>query len=515
MLRKWVFSVLVGLSLISFCTAQQSDIWEEFKQAEQQNTTAVLPNFSYAGYKRSNVAIPHVNYTVFKVTDYGAKPDDNTSDKKAIQKAIRAASKNGEGIIYFPKGRYHINTRTDDQDILSITSSKIVFRGEDKNEAILFFETDLPPADPKKLWTCPYALQTKSKATDSYITKIVGNSKRNSNTIEVEDASNIKKGDWLIIKVLNNDPELIKHDIGPLRPDKEWTAIIEKGVKVDERHQVAAVRGNTIELESVLHYDVKAKYNWSVFRFKQISHVGFENITFEGNWTKKFVHHRSSQDDGGWSILKIQNATDSWIKDCIFRNVSNAASFSHSANCTALNVVIEGNLGHSAIHSSRSTNILIANCMDNAGMHHSFGVDGNSSGTVIWRSKYAAHTCFEAHASQPRATLFDKVEGGFFQGRAGGARFNLPNHGRHLVLWNFKELDAPEKEFRFIATETWWWRIVPPIIVGFHGAGTTFKEDEVGILESLGEPVNPESLFEAQLALRIGELPEWIKSGRP
>lgn len=95
-------------------------------------------------------------------------------------------------------------------------------------------------------------------------------------------------------------------------------------------------------------------------------------------------------------------------------------------------------------------------------------------------------------------------------GRAGGARQNLPNHGRYLVLWNYKETDEPESNFEFWSTKTWYWKIVPPIIVGFHGAGTTFKKDEVQILESLGTPVKPESLFEEQLKLRLGKLPDWI-----
>ena len=95
-------------------------------------------------------------------------------------------------------------------------------------------------------------------------------------------------------------------------------------------------------------------------------------------------------------------------------------------------------------------------------------------------------------------------------GRVGGARHNLPNHGRYLVLWNYKETDEPESNFEFWSTKTWYWKIVAPIIVGFHGAGTTFKADEVQILESMGTPVKPESLFEEQLTLRLGKLPEWI-----
>lgn len=329
--------------------------------------------------------------------------------------------------------------------------------------------------------------------------------------ISVDDASKIKKGDWITIKVLNNATDLVEKDLFPLKPDPTWKSIINKGVQVNEHHQVAKVEGNTVHLVEPIHYNIEAQYDWEIYAFEYVEHVGFENLTFEGNWTKDFIHHRSAQDDGGWSILQISRSINSWVKDVTFKNVSRALEFSVSAACTALNVSVEGKIGHTAVDVAGSTGILIANSVDLAGMHHSFGVSGGSTtNTVIWRSKYPEHTSFEAHASQPRATLFDNVEGGFFQGRAGGARQNLPNHGRYLVLWNYKETDAPEENFRFVATDTWFWRILPPIIVGFHGSGTTFKEDEVQILESLGKPVQPESLFEAQLELRLGKLPNWI-----
>lgn len=513
MLLKFKILLFIVFTAAS-CSSQESSLWQNFKEARQNNTEPILPDFSYAGYMHSEKQIPTVNYKVFNVVNYGAIPDDDISDKIAINKAIKAAQENGEGIVYFPKGKYYINTNDDDQSIITITSSKIVFRGEDQKNTTLFFEKDLPPADPEKLWTCPSALRVKSLKKSTYITKITSDAVRETYNISVKNASKIKSGDWIVVQVLSKNKDLVKYDLGSLKPEKEWTSILEEGVKVNEVHQVASVKGNDIQLVSPIHYDIKAKHNWKVYRFSHVNHVGFERITFEGNWTKKFIHHRSAQDDGGWSILTMSNAVNSWVKECTFKNVNNALSFSYSANSTALDVTINGNLGHSAIHSSRSTNILIANCNDVAGMHHSFGVDGNSSGTVIWKSNYAAHTSFESHASQPRCTLFDHVEGGFFQGRAGGARFNLPNHGRYLVLWNFKEIDKPEKDFRFVAEKSWYWRIAPPIIVGFHGAGTTFKENQVQALESLGTPVKPGSLFEAQLKLRLGELPNWIAARR-
>ncbi|WP_139958487.1 DUF4955 domain-containing protein [Flavicella sediminum] len=510
---------LITFSLISFLNisvnAQKSALWNEFVDAKKNGTEAVLPDFSFAGYKYSEVEIPSVNYKIFDVTKFGAKPNDTKSDKEAIRKAIAAAIKNKEGIVFFPKGKYYINTSKDDIKPILIKASHIVFRGEGagENGSVLFFEKDLPPTDPKKLYSCPSAIQTSAGGSDNLLTEVTANAKRETFKISVKDASKIKKGDWVILKVVNNSKDLIRYDTQPLTVEKEWETIRNKGVQVNERHQVAHVKGNTITFKEPIRFDIQKRHQWKIYSFAHSEGLGFENIRFEGNWMKKFKHHRSAQDDGGWSILKVSRAVNSWVKDCTFKNVSNALGFSQSAYSTALNIQIEGNIGHSSVHAGGgSTGILLANIIDKAGMHHAAGVGGGSTcATVIYKATYPAHTSFESHASQPRCTLFDNVEGGFFAGRAGGARKNLPNHGRYLVLWNYKETDVAEKDFRFVATDSWYWRIVPPIIVGFHGSETTFKKDEVQVLESLGTPVTPKSLFEEQLKLRLGKLPEWIK----
>jgi len=509
---NFIFTVIV-FSFLS-CNAQQSAVWENFKEAKKNGTQAILPDFSYAGYKYSEVEIPTVNYKIFDVTNFGAQPNDTISDKKALIKAIAAANKNGEGIVYFPRGKYYFFTGNDPLTPIQIKGSNIVFRGEGvgENGTILFFDKDLPAKDSTKLWTVPFMLQTVATGSDVKLADVVADVKRETFSVEVSDASQIKKGDWVILHVKNNSKDLIEYDLQPLIPDPAWSSILDKGVVVNERHQVASVKGNTVTFVTPIHYDIYKKHNWKISSFAHSKGIGFENLTFEGNWTKEFIHHRSAQDDGGWSILKMARLVDSWVKDCKFVNVSNAVAFSQSAASTALSITIEGKIGHSAIHAAGgSTGILIANVNDIAGMHHTYGVGGGSTaGTVIWRSKHPAHTSFESHASQPRCTLFDNVEGGFFLGRAGGARFNLPNHGRYLVLWNYNETDEAETDFEFWSTKTWYWKIVPPIVVGFHGAGTTFKKEDVQIVESLGTPVQPKSLFEEQLKLRLGKLPKWI-----
>ena len=503
---------------MSATNAQQSKLWKEYKEAYKSGEEAKLPNFSFAGYQYSEKPIPVVNHKTFNVVDFGADKTGNKSSKLAIRKAISAAEKNGSGVIFFPKGRYLINTNGDDLKPIDISGSNIVFRGEGNNSngSVLFFEKDLPAEDPNKMWSCPPAIKVKATAGDEFITDVIANARRETFSVKVNDASKIKVGDWVILKVQNNAPDLIEYDIQPLPIQDQWTSIQEHGVLVNERHQIKEVNGNTITFFEPIHYDVQAKHGWKILSYGHLENIGFENIHFEGNWTTPFEHHKNAQHDGGWTILTIGRSINSWVKDCTFHNMSRAVVFSQSAYCTALKNKVTGNYGHSAISAGGgSTGILIAKNTDTAGAWHTFGVQGGSTtGTVIWRCKYPDFTCFESHASQPRCTLFDKVEGGFFLGRAGGALTNLPNHGRYLILWNFKETDEAEENFEFWGTKTWYWKIVPPIIVGFHGSGTTFLEKDVDVVESLGKPVKPESLWEAQLELRLGKLPKWISNYR-
>ncbi|GAL82065.1 hypothetical protein JCM19274_2776 [Algibacter lectus] len=171
-----------------------------------------------------------------------------------------------------------------------------------------------PPTDPDKLWSCPPAIKVSSPKKDKAITNVISNANRETFSLKVENASKIKKGDWVILKMQNNSKDLITQDIQPLKLEPKWTSIIEKGVVVNERHQVANVKGSTITFVEPIHYKIQSKHNWSLSTFEHLTHVGFEKMTFEGNWTKDFKHHRSAQDDGGWSILGISDAVTHGLK---------------------------------------------------------------------------------------------------------------------------------------------------------------------------------------------------------
>ena len=100
--------------------------------------------------------------------------------------------------------------------------------------------------------------------------------------------------------------------------------------------------------------------------------------------------------------------------------------------------------------------------------------------------------------------------------RQGGDDAQMPNHMSDLVIWNFNNTTDFDYEgmdaFIWWDTSSRWWKILPPVIVGFHGNPIRFDESsgQVKYMESNGNPVSPGSLFEAQLEHRLGYVPGWL-----
>ena len=503
---------LVFLLLIvgSVSAQNKSKIFESYIKDR-----STLPDFSYVGYHHGEKDIPKItDYKIFNVIDFGAIPNDEISDKVAIQKTIDAANKNGSGIVFFPKGRFLINEDTDAANSIISKSSKIIFRGSGSGEGgtELFMKNALPPADPAKMWTVPPVFILSSGGSDKAIGQVANSATVGSQSLTLTTTEGLKEGDWIILKLLDNSKELIEAELKQYKVEPAWTYLVNKGIDVRVYYQIQNINANTVTLTAPISYNIDAKYKWEVLKFANSKEVGIEDIAFVGNWKERFVHHRSWRDDSGFTMLRISKTTNSWMKNCRFTDCSVATIVTQSANISVLNCVIDGNAGHEAICSNGSTNVLIAKCTDLASQWHSFGSSHGAMNTVIWKSTYPATTCFESHASQPRNTLLDNVEGGLLNGRGGGALENMPNHMQGLVMWNYKQTNVAEKDFEFWpdSRKNKWWKIPNPVVVGYTSSGTTFNEDNLGQYESLDKAVEPASLYKAQLKLRLGKLPKWL-----
>ncbi len=503
---------IITVLLISTYTIQlsaQKNLFETYKAQKLAGQETTLPDFSYVGYENGEKTIPVVDYKLFNVTDFGALPNDNTSDKASIQRCIDAAVANGSGIVYFPKGLYLVNEAGESETPIVINGSNIVLRGEDG--AVLFMREHMTAIDPNKMWTTPYLFQFKKNIKRQQALKVKSDVITGSFELELEKTDGLKAGDWIELSMRNNDPIRVAKELYPYQANPKWKDIVENGVVVRVYHKLKSVGKNKIILADPTMYPVYANEGWEIRKWQPAEYCGVENLHFKGNFREKFVHHRSAIDDGGWSILQINGQVNSWLRDCVFEDVSNAARIQQCANYTVLNCKIIGNGGHAAISSEGSSRVLIAKCDDSASQWHTFGVGKPSMNTVIWRCSSAPTTSFESHATQPRNTLIDCFVGGFVYGRYGGAIASLPNHLQNLILWNYTATNVEEyPNYEFWDTNNVWLKIPMPTVAGFKSESTKFNLQQLRAFEAIGGYTTPESLYEAQLELRLGKLPQWI-----
>nr|WP_294896706.1 DUF4955 domain-containing protein [uncultured Pedobacter sp.] len=490
---------------------QEAKIFTEYKANPK---TSILPDFSYVGYKNGEkpMNFKASSATYFDVTTFGAVANDDKSDKDAIVVAIAAATKNGGGIVYFPKGRFIVQDIYDDLNSIWVSNSNIVFKGNGsgKGGTELFMKVPLQPKDTTKMWSTPPMFIFGSKQAEKNVGKITADAKIGDFDIQLDQTGDLAKGDWVNLTMQSKDEASLKLDLGNYEVNPEWKALVNGGVDLSMVLQIAKIKGNIVTLNQPLAYPINANLGWKVAKYIQIDEVGVEDIAFVGNWKTPFVHHRSWMDDSGYTLINMRRITNSWINNCRFTDVSVGAVVNNGANITISNCEITGNGGHEAITNAGGTNILLANIVDKASQWHSVGSSKTAMNTVLYKITYPATTCFESHASQPRNTLLDNVIGGLMMNRGGGDIVNMPNHMRNLVFWNYNKTNTEYPEFDFWPNQRYW-KIPYPIMVGFHGTPTKFIESQLKYEESNGTAVFPTSLYEGQLKNRLGKLPSWIK----
>lgn len=492
--------------------AEETPLWRQFVEAKETGTEPILPDFSYAGYHRGERAIPHIEGPVFDVTRYGAVADDEKDDQEAIQRALDAAAADGGGVVRFPSGRFRINTDRTNMRSLRLTAGGIVLRGSGagKGGTVLEMVEARDPTDPEKMYSTPYQWIVDGGGRDSDLAKVTSDARRESFSVEVEDPSKLSAGMW--VQLVVDSVEAVPTYLAPHRADPSWTRLATAGIRFQEIHQVASIDEKTITFEEPIRADVHAAHGWKIRTWSHIQEVGVEDLCFAGGWRGPFRHHRSALDDSGYSALQIRRVANSWVRRCSFVGWNQCLLFQECASSSALELRLAGARGHCAVLvRGGGDGVLVGLVHDQSGHHHGPSVGYRSSAVVFWRYTMHPDQPIDSHSGTPIATLLDRVDGGRLRG-SGGPRAGLPNHLGQYVLWNFDHR-ASSQNYDF------WARggrdnFVHPLLVGLHGNPVQIEADSVGINESPGRSVDPESLYEAQIQLRLGEIPAWIAEAR-
>lgn len=498
-------------------------------------------------------------YKVYNIEDYGANGNDEISDRPALIKILKEAMKCTEesadkgkslryyiggnvanSIIYFPVGKYILRGGDDAETIetLRLTMGNIIFKGAGRNKTTIEMAVKNNPAT-SDMWSTPNLIEFKHNSDLKELTAVTGDAEKGTFSIEVASTSGIKAGDWVCVSLKNNDPALVAEELAPHSLSSSWTELKDNGLQIYDYHQVKQVSGNTLTFYEPIMRKIEAKWEWKVNRYPHYENVGVEDLTFLGHSKNDFKHHGSADDDGAFKPIQMIRLTNSWMRRVNFESVSEAHSFVSCANVSAYDIEISGNRGHSAIRSQASSRVFIGKVydhsngyiavnsggnqlgdyMEGAGQYHGCGVSKQSMGAVIWNVRWGDDSCFESHATQPRATLIDRCQGGFVAWREGGDINQLPNHLNDLTIWNMqatKVVYDPGWNGKWIWWDdnNQWWKNLPPVIVGWSGETVSFdtSENQIKYFESLNAPVSPNSLYEAQLKLRLGYVPAWLNA---
>lgn len=513
--------------------------WDNFNGNSENN---ILVDFSYAGFDHGESAPADgfdLGYTVYNVTDYGAVPNDGISDREAFIQAYNAAigstvqNPNARAVLYFPEGEFILHTSADNENgkskPIELRAGNIVLKGAGTDKTTIFMKDPNVADDPDILYSSPVMLHFKHYNDIASVNggRVVSNSLKGSYSVQVESAGSFSPGEWVCLKVVNNSPAFIAEELSPYSLEYQMTNLRDVGVQVYDYHQIKSIDGNTVTFYEPLMHKVDSKWGWEVMKYPHYEMVGVEDLTFKGKAKQDFIHHGSWQDDGAYKPLAFSRITNGWLRRVRFTSVSEAFTMSSCSNISVYDVEIDGNRGHSSIRSQGSSRVFIGKVHDhsdgrlasgtgadieNAGQYHAPGVSKQSMGTVLWRIHWGDDSCFEAHATQPRATLIDACSGGWMQYRQGGDQNQVPNHLADLTIWNFSSTTPYFGSFDWWSTSSVYWKFLPPVIVGFNGAACTFLSSQVGYEESHGTPVNPESLYEAQIRKRLGSVPAWLNS---
>lgn len=499
-------------------------------------------------------------YKVYNVADYGADGTDEVSDRPALIKILKDVMRctevttedggktlryyiggnNANAIIYFPEGNFILRGGDENETVetLRLTMGNIIFKGAGRNKTTIEMAVKNNAAN-DNMWSTPNLLEFKHNSALSEKTTVTGDAEKGTYSIEVASTAGISVDDWICVSLMNNDPTLVAEELAPHQTSSAWTELNGNGVQIYDYHQVKQISGNKLTFYEPIMRKIEAKWGWKVNQYPHFENVGVEDLTFMGHSKPDFKHHGSADDDGAFKPIQMIRLTNSWMRRVNFESVSEAHSFVSCSNVSAYDIEISGNRGHSAIRSQASSRVFIGKVydhsngyvatnaggnqlgdyMEGAGQYHGCGVSKQSMGAVIWNVKWGDDSCFESHATQPRATLIDMCEGGFVAWREGGDEAQLPNHLNDLTIWNMNAT-------RVVCETTWngkwlwwddnniWWKNMPPIIVGWNGTQVPFdtSEGQIKYSESLNAPVSPLSLYEAQLYKRLGYVPTWLNA---
>ncbi len=503
MTMRNIILLMLILFVCSNAKAQVAPSWTKFLEDQEKGQQSILPDYSFAGYHFSEKELPDVStWTQFDVTDFGAVANDDLHDDDAIQATINAAeTHNGPAVVFFPPGRFVVSENNRLSEWISISRDSIVLKGSGSGEGGTELFMDQMRAQ-NGHWQFRFQPENVS---NTGLATISEPAKRGDFSVKVVDPSKLEVGQ--VIFLFHKSEEFARAHFGERELSPDWARLFGSGggMSMYEPHIISAISGNRITFHNPVQADMpELKEPFSIRMLETIQEVGVEDILFSSNWEnfgESFVHHKNDIHNYGWNALRFDNVRNAWVRNCAFRSWNQALDVRQSIGVTVENSRIYGEKGHASISTRRSFGLLVKDSRDESGQHHGPGTGFQSVNTVYLRYIMQRDQSVDSHSGQPYATLLDNVAGGDFD-QNGGPLEGYPHHGQHLTFWNFKHSSSVNRVYDFWPDGRNGNTYANPLFIGFQ-ADTDIEFRNAGLDELNGENVEPASLFESQLELRL------------
>ena len=506
-IRNWTATASLFLFLSPLASAQLTpNIWKKFIGEPVPVGTPDLIDYSYAGYKNGEEAIPEdFVLPVFDVTDYGAVPDDGKSDTEGIKAALHAADTGQQGgIVFFPSGHYDVILDGEPTDPIIISGNNVILRGSGAEGAAhggTTIKQHNNMTDTLNLFRTPWRSNGRG-----WSTRVRGTFPKGTRHFDVEHVNRLENRRFIEIRkegILGDD--WYQYSSRPITDMPMSYTNVRNGIEVYEIHEIDRIVGDRVYVKApvLTHLDSSFNVNW---RDMTVG-VGFEYLHIDGNLQEPYEHH-VQEGRGG---ITFWHTAHSWIRWCRFSNTVNTFKHHSSYSNSALGIILDSRYGHIPGDVTNSTYCFVGMVADytDKGMWHGISVALRSAGTAVWRIDGKHHRGPDTHGSQPRDSLFDNYNSTNHQA-CGGAIENLPHHLDGCTRWNNTVADG--STFNMWTPGGYGFAVTQANLIGYRTLGGSLPRNAYS--EGFGTYVSPDSLYEAQLARRLGVLPAWVDTSK-
>ena len=500
------------------------------------DTHPLIPNVSYAGYRRGEAELPRRRVTA-AVTGFGAVGDGVTDCTAAFNAAVEAVGAAGGGVVFVPPGRYLLT------GIVWVHHSGVVLRGAGRGRTTLRFEKSLTecyrPAGRNEwswsgglVWFIPRELRTALEAANFHgnegwldnhdLAEVTADVPRGRRRIPVSDASAFRPGQHVLLLADNTvDNSLLAHLCGDipgtatyawetsakrLRPELTDWPLAENFARYRFPVQVHRVERDAVVLAQPLKIDLRA--GWAP-RFATLGPVvresGIEDMTIEMREIQQTAHHL----DPGFNGPHFQAALNCWARDIDLWHSDNGFGTTTTKGVTFTGLRVGGRARHHTFICRVQTHDLLVDHFEISkattpvaagAAHHGINTEGFSSGNV-WSNGIMEGT-FDSH----RAIPFESVRTAITvtnDGGTGGAGDAGPRWGARFCHWNIDVLGGRAHGVRLEE------HAPHSLMVGVRGTTgpTDHPKDFSGELSSVADALDgsalPANLYEAQLRHRL------------